>query len=222
MSDFECRPNLDFEILIVGAGFAGLRALHHLRERGHAVHCVEAGDDVGGTWYWNRYPGARVDIESLEYSYAFSDALQQEWEWPERYAAQPDVLAYLQHVADRLELRKNISFGTRVESLVFDEEARTWALTTEDGRTLHSRYVITAVGFLSLAYLPTIPGRSDYTGQLVHSGQWPRGGVDFAGKRVGLIGTGATGIQLIPRIAEESESLTVFQRSPMWLSLIHI
>ena len=206
----------DVDVLVVGAGFAGLRVLHHLREQGRSVRCVEAGGDVGGTWYWNRYPGARVDIESLEYSYPFDEALQQEWDWPERYAAQPDVLRYLQHVADRLDLRRDITFDARVESLAYDEAAATWTLTTDGGERLRSRYVVAAVGFLSAPYLPAIPGADAFAGPLIHTGRWPQEGVDLAGKRVGLVGTGATGVQLVPRLAEEADSLTVFQRSPMW------
>jgi cation diffusion facilitator CzcD-associated flavoprotein CzcO len=204
------------DVLIVGAGFAGLRALHVLRGRGLSVHLVEAGDDVGGTWYWNRYPGARVDIESLEYSYSFDEDLQQEWEWPERYAAQPDVLRYLQHVADRLDLRRDITFGRRAESFVYDEAAALWTATTDHGERWTCRYLVPAVGFLSTAYLPQIPGIDAFGGQLVHTGRWPHEGVDVTGKRVAIVGTGATGVQLIPHLAADAASLTVLQRSPMW------
>jgi cyclohexanone monooxygenase len=206
----------EVDVLVVGAGFAGLRALHVMREHGHRTHVIEAGDDVGGTWYWNSYPGARVDIESLEYSYGFDEALQQDWEWPERYAAQPDVLRYLRHVADRLDLRRDITFGRRAESFVYDEGSATWLVTTDRGERWRCRYLVPAVGFLSTAYLPQIPGIDGFTGQLVHTGRWPHEGVGFAGKRVAVVGTGSTGVQLIPRIAEEADHLTVFQRSPMW------
>lgn len=205
------------DVLVVGAGFSGLRALHHLREKGYRTHLIEAGDDVGGTWYWNSYPGARVDIESLEYSYAFDDELQLEWEWPERYAAQSDVLRYLQHVADRFDLRRDISFGERVQSATYDEASATWLVTTDRGEQWRSRFFIPAVGFLSTPYVPDIQGRESFAGQLVHSARWPEGGIDFAGKRVAIIGTGSTGVQLIPQIAESAESLTVLQRSPMWV-----
>ena len=206
----------EVDILIVGAGFAGLRALHVMRGHGYRTHVIEAGADVGGTWYWNSYPGARVDIESLEYSYAFDEALQQEWEWPERYAAQPEVLRYLRHVADRLDLRRDITLARRAESFVYDEGTATWFVMTDHGERWRCRYLIPAVGFLSTAYLPRIPGIDTFRGQLVHTGQWPHEGVDFTGKRVGIVGTGSTGVQLIPRIAEKAASMTVFQRSPMW------
>lgn len=206
----------DLDALVIGAGFAGLRAVHHLRSEGLRVRAFEAGSDVGGTWFWNRYPGARVDIESLEYSYAFDESIEQEWEWPERYAAQPQVLAYLQWVTDRLDLRRDITFNTRITSAVYDEVGALWRVETSDGSAITTRYMVTAVGFLSAAYLPDIPGIADFGGQLIHSGQWPDAPVDFAGKRVGLIGSGASGIQMIPRIAEQAGHLSVLSRSPMW------
>lgn len=205
------------DVLVVGAGFSGLRALQHLREKGYTVHIIEAGDDVGGTWYWNTYPGARVDIESLEYSYAFDDDLQQEWVWPERYAAQSDVLRYLRHVADRFDLRRDITFGQRVTSATFDEGDGTWLVTTDTGEQWRSRFFIPAVGFLSTPYIPEIEGLADFAGPVIHSAQWPREGIDLTGKRVAIIGTGSSGVQLIPKIAEQAESLAVLQRSPMWV-----
>lgn len=205
------------DVLVVGAGFSGLRALHLMREKGYSTALIEAGDDVGGTWYWNSYPGARVDIESLEYSYAFEETLQQDWEWPERYAAQSDVLRYLQHVADRFDLRRDITFGQRVQSCTFDDASSTWLVTTDRGELWRARYLIPAVGFLSTPYVPQIPGMDSFDGELVHSAQWPTHGVDFTGKRVAIVGTGSTGVQLIPQIAAQAESLTVLQRSPMWV-----
>lgn len=207
----------EVDVLVVGAGFSGLRALHHLREKGYSAHLIEAGDDVGGTWYWNSYPGARVDIESLEYSYAFDDDLQQEWEWPERYAAQGDVHRYLQHVADRFDLRGDITFQQRVQSCTYEEAAGTWLVTTDHGEQWRGRFLIPAVGFLSTPYVPEINGSETFAGLSVHSSRWPEGGIDFTGKRVAIIGTGSTGVQLIPQIAESAGSLTVLQRSPMWV-----
>ncbi|MCU1501337.1 MAG: Baeyer-Villiger monooxygenase ue [Ilumatobacteraceae bacterium] len=206
----------DHDVIVVGAGFAGLNALHHFRANGLRCVVLEAGSGVGGTWYWNRYPGARVDIESLEYSYAFSDELQQEWTWPERYSEQPDVLRYLEWVADRLDLRRDIEFDTRLISAIFDEQAKRWTVTTADGRRLTARFCVMAVGFLSATHWPDIPGFARFEGELVHTGAWPQAGVDLTGRRVGVIGAGATTVQLVPRIAPQTGHLTVFQRTPNW------
>ena len=208
--------DVDFDVIIVGAGFAGLNALHRIRGSGRSVVVLEGASGVGGTWYWNRYPGARVDIESLEYSYAFSEELQQEWEWPERYSEQPDVLRYLEWVADRLDLRRDIRFDTHVVSVVFDPATTRWTVTTDDGTTVCARHCVMAVGFLSATYWPDIPGFDRFRGQLVHTGAWPRDGVSLLERRVGVIGAGATTVQLVPRIAPETGHLTVFQRTPNW------
>ncbi|WP_067899262.1 flavin-containing monooxygenase [Actinomadura chibensis] len=207
-----------YDVLVVGAGFSGLNALYRLREQGLGVKVLESGDDVGGTWYWNRYPGARVDIESVEYSYAFSDELQQEWHWPERYAAQEDVLRYLRWVADKLDLRRDIELGRRVRSAVFDDDTRLWTLTVEGGdgpEALRCRYCVMATGFLSAPRLPDIPGLDGFRGRLVHTGAWPHDEVDLTG-RVGVIGTAASGIQVIQTVARTAARLTVFQRSASW------
>ncbi len=206
----------DYDVVVVGAGFAGLNALHRFRAHGLRVRVLEVANGVGGTWYWNRYPGARVDIESLEYSYAFSEELQQEWSWPERYSEQPDVLRYLEWVADRLDLRRDIQFDTQVASVVFDEAAALWTLTTEQGETLRARFCVMAVGFLSATHWPDIPGFDTFRGQLVHTGAWPQDGIELLGRRVGVIGAGATTVQLVPRIAARTGHLTVFQRTPNW------
>jgi len=203
-------------VIIVGAGFAGLNALYRIREEGWSVRVLEGAGGVGGTWYWNRYPGARVDIESLEYSYAFSEELQDEWEWPERYSEQPDVLRYLEWVADRLDLRRDIELDTHVAAAHFDERTMTWLVRTEDGRELRTTYCIMAVGFLSATHWPDIPGFDRFRGQLVHTGAWPREGVPLRERKVGVIGAGATTVQLVPRIAPEVGHLTVFQRTPNW------
>ena len=204
----------EFDAVIVGAGFAGLYLLHRLRALGFRTVVVEAGDGVGGTWYWNRYPGARCDIESLQYQYSFSDTLQREWNWTERYAAQPEILAYLDHVADRFDLRRDIRFGTRVMSARFDETRGRWALETDHDDGLVSRFCIMATGCLSVTKLPEVPGLDDFLGRSLHTGAWPHEAVDFTGRRVGLIGTGSSAIQSIPVIAEQAEHLTVFQRTP--------
>ena len=211
-------PNvdLDYDVIIVGAGFAGLNALHRIRSAGLSVRVLEGASGVGGTWYWNRYPGARVDIESLEYSYAFSEELQEEWEWPERYSEQPDVLRYLEWVADRLDLRRDIQFDTHVGSVVFDPTSTTWTVTTADGTALRCRFCIMAVGFLSATHWPDIPGFDRFQGQLVHTGAWPQDGISLLKRKVGVIGAGATTVQLVPRIAPETGHLTVFQRTPNW------
>jgi cyclohexanone monooxygenase len=201
------------DVVVVGAGFAGLYLHHRLRDAGFTVAGFEAGDDVGGTWYWNRYPGARCDVESVEYSYSWDPELEQEWTWTERYAGQPEILRYLEHVADRHDLRRDIRFGTKVTSAVFDESSERWSVTTDAGDTTSARFVVMATGCLSSANLPDIPGRDDFAGPVLHTGRWPHEKVDFAGKRVGVIGTGSSGIQSIPIIAAEAAHLTVFQRT---------
>jgi cation diffusion facilitator CzcD-associated flavoprotein CzcO len=203
-----------FDALIIGAGFSGLYQLHCLRDRlGLSVQVLEAADGVGGTWYWNRYPGARCDSESWSYSFSFSPELQQEWEWTERYPEQPEIMRYLNHVADRFDLRRDIRFDTRVTSAHHDEAANLWRVTTAAGETLTAKFLITAVGCLSSANVPAIPGLEGFAGDWYHTGQWPHEGVDFTGKRVGLVGTGSTGIQATPVIAAEAAHLTVFQRT---------
>ncbi len=208
-------PAGELDAIIVGAGFSGLYQLYSLRERlGLSVQVLEAGDGVGGTWYWNRYPGARCDSESHCYSYSFSDELQQEWNWTERYPEQPEIMRYLNHVADRFDLRRDIRFGTRVTDAHYDEAANRWHVTTEAGERLTAKFLITAVGCLSSANVPDVPGLDSFAGRWYHTGQWPQEGVDFTGQRVGLVGTGSTGIQATPVIAASAAHLTVFQRTP--------
>ncbi|MDT5016282.1 MAG: cyclohexanone monooxygenase [Mycobacterium sp.] len=201
------------DAVVVGAGFAGLYALHKLRTKGLRAQVLEAGNDIGGTWFWNRYPGARCDVESLEYSYSFSEELQQEWNWPERFAAQPDILRYINHVADRLELRQFIRTGTRVVSAAFDRPTDRWTVTTASGEVLQAPFCIMATGNLSLPRVPNFPGLESFKGNWYHSGLWPEEGVDFSGRRVGVVGTGSSGIQMIPVIAEQAKHLFVFQRT---------
>lgn len=203
-----------YDAVIVGAGFAGMYMLYRLRKAGLKVRVIEGGDGVGGTWYWNRYPGARCDVESMEYSYDFSDDLQTEWEWTERYAPQPEILAYANHVADRFELRKDITFETRVTAATFDEGSDRWTVTTDSGETLEARFVVMATGCLSSANVPQFEGLEDFKGTWCHTGLWPKEGVDFADKRVAVVGTGSSAIQSIPQIAKEAGHLTVFQRTP--------
>ena len=202
------------DAVVVGAGFAGLYMLHRLRQAGFNARVLEAGSGVGGTWYWNRYPGARCDVESMEYSYSFSNALQQEWEWSERYASQPEILRYANHVADRFDLRRDITFDTRVAKAAFDEAACLWRIDTDTGETVEAKALIMATGCLSSANLPEFEGRRRFLGETYHTGRWPHDDVGFAGKRVGVIGTGSSAIQAIPVIAAEAEHLTVFQRTP--------
>jgi cyclohexanone monooxygenase len=202
------------DAIIVGAGLAGLYTLYRLRERGLTARVIEAGSDVGGTWYWNRYPGARCDVESLQYSYSFSPELEQEWTWSERYGGQPEILRYIQHVADRFDLRRDIRFDTRVVSAIFDDETNLWTVKTDRDDTVSAPFCVMATGCLSTPYEPDYPGLDEFQGGIYHTGRWPHEEVDFTGKRVGVIGTGATAIQLIPVVAEQAAHLTVFQRTP--------
>jgi cyclohexanone monooxygenase len=203
-----------YDAVVVGAGFAGMYMLHRLRGIGLSVRVHEQGSGVGGTWYWNRYPGARCDVESMQYSYSFSDELQQEWDWSERYAPQPEILRYANHVADRFNLRREIQFNTRVDQAVFDENENSWQVTTSDGKTVTAKFVVLATGCLSNARVPDIRGLDRFKGQVYHTGHWPHERIDFTGLRVGVIGTGSSGIQAVPVIAEQAKHLTVFQRTP--------
>jgi cyclohexanone monooxygenase len=203
-----------YDVVVVGAGFAGMYMLHRLRGLGRSVRVYEQGSGVGGTWYWNRYPGARCDIESMQYSYSFSDELQQEWDWSERYAPQPEILKYANHVADKYDLRTDIQFDTRVEKAAFDAESNTWSVTTSDGKTVAAKFVVLATGCLSNARMPDIRGLASFKGPVYHTGNWPHEEVDFTGLRVGVIGTGSSAIQSVPVIAGQAKHLTVFQRTP--------
>ncbi len=202
------------DAVIVGAGFAGLYMLHRLRGLGFSTRVYEAGSGVGGTWFWNRYPGARCDVESLEYSYSFSDELQSDWKWTERYASQPEILSYLNHVAERFDLRRNIRFETRVTAATFDEAANRWHISTDRGEPVSARFCIMATGCLSAAKVPEIEGIETFKGRRYHTGHWPHQGVDFTGQTVGVIGTGSSAIQSIPEIARQAKQLFVFQRTP--------
>jgi len=208
-------PEPDLDAVIVGAGFSGLYMLYHLREvLGLSARVYEAGDGVGGTWYWNRYPGARCDSESFYYCYSFSEELQQEWVWSSKYPEQPEILRYLEHVADRFDLRRDITLGTRVTSAAFQEDHDWWEIRTDDDEVVTARFFVSAVGCLSAANVPPLPGLDRFQGAWYHTGAWPHEGVDFTDKRVGLIGTGSTGIQATPVIAAQAAHLTVFQRTP--------
>jgi cation diffusion facilitator CzcD-associated flavoprotein CzcO len=208
------RSVTEFDALIIGAGFSGLYQLYSLRDRlGLSVQVLEAGEGVGGTWYWNRYPGARCDSESHSYCYTFSRELLEEWQWTERYPGDAEIRRYLNHVADRFDLRRDIRFGTRVSSAHYDAATNRWRVTTEKGEQFSAQFLVTAVGCLSTANVPKIPGLEHFAGRWFHTGQWPHEGVDFTGKRVGQIGTGSTGIQAAPVIAETAAHLTVFQRT---------
>ena len=202
------------DAVVVGAGFAGLYMLHKLRGLGLTARAFEAGSGVGGTWFWNRYPGARCDVDSLEYSYSFDEELQQDWTWSERFATQAEILRYLDHVADRFDLRRSIQVETRVTAAIFDEAAGTWLVRTDRGDEVRSRYCIMATGCLSDTRLPDIPGIETFAGPIYHTGRWPHEPVDLSGQRIGLIGTGSSGIQATPMLAEVARHLTVFQRTP--------
>jgi cation diffusion facilitator CzcD-associated flavoprotein CzcO len=208
------EPRARVDAVVVGAGFAGLYAHHRLRALGLSIQGYEGAADVGGTWWWNRYPGARCDVESMDYSYSFSPELEQEWTWSERYATQPEILRYVNHVADRFDLRRDIQFETRVTAATWDEDAQRWDIVTDRGDRVSARFCIMATGCLSDAKQPEIDGIDTFEGEIFHTGRWPHEGVDFSGLRVGVIGTGSSGIQSIPVIAQEAARVTVFQRTP--------
>jgi len=204
------------DVVIIGAGFAGLYALYLLRQRGFRTAAFESGTSVGGTWYWNRYPGARCDVESLDYQYMFSQELIDEWTWSERFATQPEILAYAEWVAERLDLRRDITFNTRISGAQYDETSTTWKVSTSTGKTLKTRFIVTAAGVLSAAIVPRFAGTEDFKGAVYHPGHWPETPVDFSGKRVAVIGVGSSGVQLIPELAKQAAQLTVFQRTPAY------
>lgn len=211
----------DIEVLIVGAGFSGMYLIHRLRAMGIGVQAIEAGSNVGGTWYWNRYPGARVDTQSIEYSYSFDPDLEQDWVWSERYAPQSELLAYAGHVADRFDLRRSIRFHTRVTAAHWQETGEHWQVTLDNGESLTARHLILATGCLSIPTDVTFPGIETYQGDLYRTSRWPREGLDLSGKRVGIIGTGSSAIQSIPEIAAQAAHLTVFQRTPNFSTPAH-
>ncbi len=210
-------PGDSFDAVVVGAGFAGVYAVHRLREKGFSVRAFDDAPGVGGTWYWNRYPGARCDIESMQYSYQFSEDLQQEWEWTERYASQPELRAYIEHVADRFDVKRDIQFETRVTAAAFDEAKHEWKIETDRGQTVRARFLVLGVGCLSTTIMPKFEGMKDFKGPIIHTGLWPEEPVDFRGKRVGIIGTGSSAIQIVPLVAEQAEHLYVFQRTPNYV-----
>ncbi|MGH9016386.1 MAG: flavin-containing monooxygenase [Acidimicrobiales bacterium] len=208
------RPEV--EVLVVGAGITGIYQLYRALEAGFSARLWEAGDGVGGTWYWNRYPGARFDSESYTYAYLFSEDLFDEWVWSEHFAGQPEIERYLNHVVDRFDLRRHIRLGARVVSAVYGEQSQAWTVTAADGATVSARFVVAATGVLSVPFFPDVPGRHDFAGASYHTGRWPTTPVDLAGKRVAVVGTGSSGVQIIPLIAGEVASLTVYQRTPNW------
>lgn len=214
MGDLGNRLQQEFDVVVVGAGFAGMYMQHRIQQRGLSVRLYEAGSGVGGTWYWNRYPGARVDIESVEYSYSFDEELQQEWSWSERYASQPELMKYCNHVADRFDLRKNMRFDTKVVSAHYDDKMRRWIIKTSKQDTVSAKYCVLATGFLSSGSVPDFSGLQDYQGNKYLTSKWPKEEVKFDGQRVAVIGTGSSAVQSIPIIAEQAKQLYVFQRTP--------
>jgi len=203
----------DLDVIVVGAGFAGLYMLHKARRSGLRALVIEAGSGVGGVWHWNRYPGARCDVESLEYSYSFDEDLQQEWHWSERYSGQPEILEYLNHVCDRFGLRDGIRLDTRVTAATFDDDTARWTVRTNRDDELSAPFLVMATGCLSAANVPDIAGLDRFQGQVLHTAQWPHEGVDFTGRRVAVVGTGSSGVQAIPEIGKQAAELTVFQRT---------
>jgi cation diffusion facilitator CzcD-associated flavoprotein CzcO len=206
----------DADVVVVGAGILGIYQLYVAREAGYSVRLLEQGGGVGGTWYWNRYPGCRFDSESYTYGYLFSAELWREWSWSEEFAAQPETERYLNYVVDKFDLRRHIRFDAMVTSAVWDEDSASWTTVTADGFEIRSRYLIAATGVLSVPQFPDVPGREDFTGESYHPGRWPKEPVDFTGKRVAIVGTGSSGVQIGPAIADDVESLTIYQRTPSW------
>jgi cation diffusion facilitator CzcD-associated flavoprotein CzcO len=220
-SSSDTAPALDYDVIVIGAGMSGLYQLYRLRELGLRTRVFEAGTNVGGTWYWNRYPGARFDSESYSYGYSFSKELLEEWEWSEHFAGQPETLRYLNYVAEKFDLRRDIQFKSRVIAATYNEETRSWTIALEDGATFTARFLITAIGPLSTPTLPRIEGRDSFKGKSFHTARWPKEPVDLKGKRVAVIGTGATGVQTIQTIAKDVGHLTIFQRTPNWCAPLH-
>ena len=208
----------EIEVLVVGAGVTGIYQLHRARETGFSAVLLEAGDGVGGTWFWNRYPEARFDSESYTYGYLFSKELWEEWEWSERFAGQPEIERYFNHVVDRFDLRRDIRFGTKVVSAVYDEPTGRWIVRSDDGSAWRARFLVAATGILSVPFIPDIRGRADFRGEQHHTGRWPGTPIDFRGKRVALVGTGSSGVQIVPAIADEVAALTVYQKTADWLT----
>ena len=213
-SNVDQTPNVD--VVVIGAGFAGMYMIHRLRELGLTIRAFEAGSNVGGTWYWNRYPGARCDVPSIEYSFSFDKELEQEWNWSEVMASQEEILVYANHIADRYDIRRDITFDTRVTRMEFDDASSRWLVETDGGERLYAHYCVMATGCLSMPNKPPIAGDNKFQGQVYHTGTWPEEGVDFIGKKVGIIGTGSSGVQAIPVIAETAAQLVVFQRTPVY------
>ena len=219
-SDPKAIP-LDFDAIVIGAGMSGMYMLYRLRELGLNVRIIEAGSGVGGTWYWNRYPGARFDSESYSYGYSFSQELLDEWDWSEHFSGQPEIERYCNLVADKFDLRRDIQFSSRVSAAHYDESGHCWTVALEDGKSYRTRFIVTAVGLLSAPTMPRFDGIEDFEGQWFHTGLWPKQPIDFAGKRVAVIGTGASGVQAIQEIAKSAGHLTVFQRRPNWCTPLH-
>jgi cation diffusion facilitator CzcD-associated flavoprotein CzcO len=217
----EKTPALDFDAIIIGAGMSGMYQLHLLRQMGLRVRVLEAGTRVGGTWYWNRYPGARFDSESYSYGFSFSQELLDEWDWSEHFSGQPEIERYCNHVADKFDLRRDIQFSAQVAAAEYDEAARFWKITLADGTHYNARFMITAIGLLSAPTMPRFEGIDDFQGQWCHTGLWPKEGISYEGKRVAVIGTGASGVQAIQEISKTAGQLTVFQRRPNWCTPLH-
>ncbi|MEI8241125.1 MAG: NAD(P)/FAD-dependent oxidoreductase, partial [Actinomycetota bacterium] len=207
------RPN-EVDVVVVGAGFSGLYLIHRLRELGLSMRVLESGSDVGGTWYWNRYPGARCDIPTTDYTFTWDPELEDEWTWSEKYATQPEILRYAQHVAAKHDMRREITFDTKVVSAQWNDAAKRWTVHTSGGEDITSKYYVMATGCLSLPKTPDVPGASRFQREVYLTSLWPHEGVDFTGKRVAVIGTGSSGIQSIPLIAQQASQVTVFQRTP--------